>query len=544
MTKPGGCAAETGCAGAAPVLLLAVMALAVHPPASAQEGEAGAPSPAGTIVVGSKNFAENRLLGELFAQLIEARTELEVERRLGLAGTEFCFEALREGSIDIYPEYTGTGLVTLLGRDPSASRFEALQTVRAEFLRRFDLHWLAPLGFENSFELAIRSELAVSDGRNLQTISDLVELAPDLRAGFGHEFIERDDGLPGLARTYGIRFDSVQPLLQAPAYQAAAAGAVDVIDAYTTDGRLLVYDLVVLEDDLGFFPPYEVAPLVRGETLDRYPQIGAVLGLLGQAIDEDRMRAVNLRLQEEHEAIEVVAHDLLRELELLPAGAETVHADLEPPASGLPAYMWSRRRELTRYTIEHVWLSGVALSLGILLAVPLALALDRFRTGTSETLIRIIGMSQTLPSLALFGFLIPLLGVGVAPTVVALWIYSVFPILRNSCTGLREADPDAVEAATALGMTSGQVLRRVRLPLAIPTIMAGVRTAGVITIGTATIGAFIGAGGLGQPIIAGVQLVNIQQILSGAIPAAVLALVADAALGGLGKLLRPRGVGP
>ena len=237
-------------------------------------------------------------------------------------------------------------------------------------------------------------------------------------------------------------------MLQAPNYQAAAAGAVDVIDAYTTDGRLLVYDLVVLEDDLGFFPPYEAAPLVRGDTLARYPQVGAVLGLLGQAIDERRM--------------------------------------------------WSRRRELTKYTIEHVALSAVALTLGILLAVPLALALDRFRTGTSETLIRIIGMSQTLPSLALFGLLIPLLGVGVVPTVVALWIYSVFPILRNSCTGLREADPDAVEAATALGMTSGQVLRRVRLPLAVPTIMAGVRTAGVIIIGTATVGAFIGAGGLGR----------------------------------------------
>ena len=532
-------------------LLAAALSAGVYLPAAAQENVDDVPSSeiveddrSGRIVVGSKNFAENRLLGELFAQLIEARTDLEVERRLGLAGTEFCFEALREGSIDIYPEYTGTGLVTLLGEDPSASKFEALGTVRAEFLRRFDLHWLAPIGFENSYELAVRGDLAVPGAGNLRTISDLVPFAPDLRAGFGHEFIERDDGLPGLARAYGIRFGSVQPMLQAPNYQAAAAGAIDVIDAYTTDGRLLVYDLVVLEDDLGFFPPYEAAPLVRGETLDRYPQIGAVLGLLGQAIDEDRMRAVNLRLQEQHEAIEVVAYDLLRDLELLPAGAETVSPDLAPPASGLIAYMWSRRRELGRYTVEHIALSGVALGLGILLAVPLALGLDRFRTGTSETLVRIIGMSQTLPSLALFGFLIPLLGVGVVPTVVALWIYSVFPILRNSCTGLREADPDAIEAATALGMTSGQVLRRVRLPLAVPTIMAGVRTAGVITIGTATIGAFIGAGGLGQPIIAGVQLVNIHQILSGAIPAALLALVADAALGGLGRALRPRGVGP
>ncbi|MXX60308.1 MAG: ABC transporter permease subunit [Holophagales bacterium] len=535
MTKPG---------GSAPALVLLGLALAVHPPASAQEGDAGAPSPGGTIVVGSKNFAENRLLGELFAQLIEAHTELEVERRLGLAGTEFCFEALRTGSIDLYPEYTGTGLVTLLGEDPTASKFEALAIVRAEFLKRFDLHWLAPIGFENSYELAIRADLARSGGRQLRTISDLVPVAPTLRAGFGYEFVERGDGLPGLADTYGLQFGDVQSILQAPKYQAAAAGAVDVIDAYTTDGRLLVYDLLVLEDDLGFFPPYEAAPLVRGDTLKRHPEVGAVLGLLGQAIDEGRMRALNLRLQEEHEPIEVVAHDLLRELELLPGDVETVTPDRQPKTSGLVAYMWSRRRELLGYTGEHIGLSAVSLTLGILFAVPLALLLDRLRIGTSEALIRIIGMSQTLPSLALFGFLIPLLGVGVVPSVVALWIYSIFPILRSSCTGLREADPDAASAATALGMTEGQVLRRVRLPLAVPTIMAGVRTAGVITVGTATIAAFIGAGGLGQPIIAGVQLVNIQQILSGAIPAALLALAADAALGALGKWLRPRGVGP
>lgn len=527
-----------------PALLLLGLALTVPLPAPAQEGEPGAQSPGGTIVVGSKNFAENRLLGELFAQLIEAHTEVEVERRLGLAGTEFCFEALRTGSIDLYPEYTGTGLVTLLGEEPTASKFDALATVRAEFLRRFDLHWLAPVGFENSYELAIRADLARSGERELRTISDLVPVAPTLRAGFGYEFVERGDGLPGLADTYGLSFANVQSILQAPKYQAAAAGAVDVIDAYTTDGRLLVYDLLVLEDDLGFFPPYEAAPLVRGDTLERHPEVGAVLGLLGQAIDEDRMRALNLRLQEEHEPIEVVAHDLLRELRLLPGDVETVAPERQPRDSGLGAYMWSRRRELSTYTAEHIGLSTVALALGILFAVPLALLLDRLRTGTSEAMIRIIGMSQTLPSLALFGFLIPVLGVGVVPSVVALWIYSIFPILRSSCTGLREADPDAASAATALGMTEGQVLGRVRLPLAVPTIMAGVRTAGVITVGTATIAAFIGAGGLGQPIIAGVQLVNIQQILSGAIPAALLALAADAVLGALGKWLRPRGVGP
>ncbi|HKH43609.1 MAG TPA: glycine betaine ABC transporter substrate-binding protein [Thermoanaerobaculia bacterium] len=494
------------------------------------------------IVIGSKNFEESRLLAEMFAQLLEARTGLQVERRLGLAGTQVCFEALRTGAIDVYPEYTGTGLVSILsekaggdGRphQPGAT----LRRVRSEFLTRWDLWWLAPLGFENSWEIAVPQELA--EREKLRTISDLARISGRLRGGFGHEFVGREDGLLGLERIYGLRFASVQPLQQALQYQAAGDRRIDAMDAYTTDARLLRYRLVVLEDDKGFFPPYDAAPLVRGATLARHPEVGAVLGLLAGAFDEDRMRALNFRLQEKGESEAVVARDALRELGL--SNKEEAPSEDTRPAAGLLGTLLAERSAIGRRTLEHLTLSALALALGILVSVPLGLWLERTRRG-AETVIRLLGLLQTIPSLALLAFFVPFLGIGIVPALVALWLYSLFPMVRNTYSGVRDADPRAVEAATALGMTPGQVLRQVRLPLAAPIILAGIRTAAVLTVGTATLAAFIGAGGLGEPIVTGLQLANTNLILSGAIPAAALALLVDGVLGLVEKALRPAGL--
>lgn len=490
------------------------------------------------VVVGSKNFEESRLLGEMFAQLLESRTELQVERRLGLAGTQVCFEALRTGAIDIYPEYTGTGLVSILGEPASQDADETLNRVRSEFLRRWDLWWLAPLGFENSFEIAVPRELAEREG--LSTISDLARISKRLRGGFGHEFVGREDGLLGLRRVYGLELASVDHLQQALQYRAARAREIDALDVYTTDGRLILYDLKVLRDDRDFFPPYEAAALVRGEALKEHPEIGAVLGLLGGSLDEDAMRALNLRLQEEHESEAVVARDALRALGLTNRQA----GDAGTPASrrsSLPAFLWDERAPLARRTLEHLGLSAAALALGALVSIPLGLWLER-RRRYAEGVIRVLGLLQTVPSLALLAFMIPLLGVGIVPAVMALWIYSLFPMVRNTYTGVRDADPKAIEAATALGMTPGQILRQIRLPLAAPVVLAGLRTAAVLTIGTATLAAFIGAGGLGEPIVTGLQLADSTMILSGAIPAALLALLVDALLGWLERALRPAGL--
>lgn len=489
------------------------------------------------IVVGSKNFMENKLLAEIFAQLIEARTDLQVERRLGLAGTQVCFEALRTGAIDLYPEYTGTGLVSILHHPPTGDSRTALNTVRAEFLKRWDLWWLNPLGFENSYALAVPRSQA-SD-TSLRTISDLAEISSSLRAGLGYEFIKRPDGLPGLEKEYNLIFQNVQAMQQSLKYQAAAAGEIDVLDVYTTDGRLSVYDFIVLEDDLHFFPPYEASGLIRGSTLKEHPELGAVLSLLTNAFDATTMRQLNFRLQEGGESVEVVAWDALTALQLLsPDAAETEHVYHQ---EGLASYLWSNRSTLMTRTFEHVTLAGLALILGILLAVPLGLLLERHQS-VAELIIRGIGLTQTIPSIALLAFMIPVFGIGMLPAVIALWIYSLFPIVRNTFSGLRDAAPQAVESSRALGMTEWQILYWVRLPLAAPVIMAGVRTAGVITVGTATLAAFIGAGGLGVPIVAGLQMANTTVILSGALPAATLALIIDGALGKVEHWTRPHGL--
>ncbi|MEZ4345181.1 MAG: glycine betaine ABC transporter substrate-binding protein [Nitrospirales bacterium] len=493
------------------------------------------------ITVGSKNFMENRLLAELFAQLIESRTDLTVLRRLGLAGTQVCFEALKTGGIDLYPEYTGTGLVTILGGKPMNNPTEVLNRVRSQFLQQWNLWWLTPLGFDNSYALALRRDRAQELG--VRTLSDLARIAPTLKAGFGYEFMKRPDGLPGLQETYGLQFREVVGMQQTLKYQATAKGDIDLLDVYTTDGRLSVYDFLILEDDQRFFPPYDATALVRGDTLERYPELAAVLSLLTNALTREQMRKWNLLVQEQGQPVTQVARQILEDLQLVADqehGSPTYH---QQPSQSLFAYMWHLRGTLAMRTWEHLGLAGLGLLLGIALAIPLGLLLERWRTG-AETMIRIIGMSQTIPSIALLAFMIPLFGVGTFPAIMALWIYSLFPILRNTFSGLRDAAPNVVETGRALGMTEWQILRSVRLPLAAPTIMAGVRTSAIWTLGTATLAAFIGAGGLGVPIVAGLQLADVNLILSGALPATILALAVDALLAWVETIVKPQGLDP
>ncbi len=490
------------------------------------------------IVVGSKNFLENRLLAEMFAQLIEARTSVTVKRRLGLAGTQVCFEALKTGGIDLYPEYTGTGLVTILGEAPLKDPVRVLNRVRTEFLQRWDIWWLSPLGFENSYALALRREQAES--LNIKTISDLVRVAPTLTAGFGYEFIQREDGYPGLQQLYGLQFRNVLTMQQTLKYQATKKKEVDVLDVYTTDGRLAVYDFQVLEDDRHAFPPYEATALIRGEVLTSHPEIAPALTLLTRAFNSETMRTLNLRLQEKGESVSQVASDALLDLGLV--DAKDRPPTITPSTStSFFTYIWNNRSSLWLRTGEHLLLSGTGLALGILLGIPLALLLERWRQG-AETIIRLCGMTQTIPSIALLAFMIPLFGVGPLPSVIALWLYSLFPILRNTYSGLRDAAPSVVETGRALGMTEWQILQSIRLPLSAPIIMAGVRTAAIWTVGTATLAAFIGAGGLGVPIVSGLQLADVNIILSGALPATILALCVDGLLSWIERLVQPRGL--
>ena len=489
------------------------------------------------VVVGSKPFGESYILAEMFAQLLEARG-IEVDRRPGLGATEIAFRAIRTGSADVYPEYTGTGLLAILGERPAPDPKKVFDRVSREFRRRWNARWLPPLGFENTYAVAVRRETA--ERYRLAMLSDLARVGGSLRAGLTPDFIGRPDGLPGLTRAYGLRFAEVRALLPAVKYQALAAGEVDVIDGYSTDGLIARYDLVVLRDDRRFFPPYEAAALVSGQLVERQPAAIAALAELSGRLDEAMMRRLNQRLEVHREPVGRIAGDALAGLGLIAAPAGAAPAEPRKEGSFL-GYLWDRRAELFGMTRRHLLLVVLSLAAAIAAAVPLGLALERLPRGGAELAVRAAGLLQTLPGIALLAFMIPLLGIGVLPAVVALFLYSLYPILRNTYTGVRDAAPDAVAAGRALGMTPRQILGYIRLPLAAPVIMAGIRTAAVINVGTATLAAFIGAGGLGDPIAAGLALSDSWMILSGAIPAALLALGVDGVLGVVERVVRPGG---
>ena len=505
---------------------------------NAQSQTAEPPPNGQRIVVASKPFGESYLLCEMFSQLLESHG-FSVDRRPGLGATEIAFGALRTNAIDVYPEYTGTGLIAILHDSLPDSVAADTRKVFAHVARRFaelyQVRWLPPLGFQNTYAIAVTRQIAAR--YHLRTLSDLARESQHLTAGFTADFIGRSDGLVGLERVYGIQPRAVRPLAPAVKYQALASGAVDVIDGYSTDGLLSKYDLVTLVDNRHFFPPYEAAVLVSGRLEQRLPGAIAALALLSGRLDEQTMRKLNRRVEVDGEDVRRVAGDELTALGLIGSGqiAPTTSGQTR---SGFARYMWDRRATLVALTGRHLLLVGLALFAAVIVALPLGLALERTRP-LAEPTIGALGVLQTIPSIALLAFMIPLLGVGVVPALVALWLYALYPIARGTYTGVRDADPEAVSAAEALGTTPVQRLMWVRLPLAAPVIMAGIRTAAVITVGAATLAAFIGAGGLGEPIVAGLALADTRMILSGALPAAALALAVDGVLGLVERLVAP-----
>jgi len=490
------------------------------------------------VIVASKPFGESYLLCEMFAQLLESRG-LSVERRPGLGATEIAFGALRTGAIDVYPEYTGTGLIAILHDSLPDSVITDPRAVFAHVARRFAeqyrVLWLPPLGFQNTYAIAVTR--ATANKYHLRTLSDLARESPHLTAGFTADFIGRSDGLVGLARVYGLHPRAVRPLAPAVKYQAMAAGAVDVIDGYSTDGLLARYGLITLVDDRHFFPPYEAAALVTERLEAQRPGAIAALALLSGRLDEQTMRRLNRRVEVDGEDVRIVASDELKDLGLVGGGRDARRVEKQA-RTGFGSYLWDRRANLAALTLRHLLLVGLALLAAVIVAIPLGLGLERTRR-LAEPTIGMLGVLQTIPSIALLAFMIPLLGVGVTPALVALWLYALYPIARGTYTGVRDADPEAVAAAEALGTTPAQRLLWVRLPLAAPVIMAGVRTAAVITVGAATLAAFIGAGGLGEPIVAGLALADTRMILSGALPAAALALAVDGVLALVERLVAP-----
>lgn len=514
-------------------LLPLMLVLILTAPAWAQEsGKA--------VVIASKNFPENRILAEIMAQLIERRTDIPVVRRNNLGATRVIYSALRSGKIDLYPEYTGTGWsIHLKIKDKIQDPLRAYTHVAEQFRKRFGIAWLQPFGFSNTYVLGVSE--AFAKRHKLSTISDLRTIKDTVRAGFSHEFKNRADGYKGLSQHYQFKIKELKAMEHGLAYAAIEANEIDVIDAMSTDGKLLKYQMRLLKDDKSFFPPYHCAPVVRMDTLKRHPRLRDLLNELAYRIDEQTMSQLNYQVEERHRSYEDVARQFLSDTGLIKAGqaSNLTHSGRR----GLLQVFWSRRHKTLKRALDHMLLTVAAMLLAIAVAVPLAIVLTR-NSQWSFLVLGSAGVVQTIPSLALLAFLIPLPGLGLGPrsAIVALFIYALLPILRNTYTGIRDVDPELCEAALGMGLTNMQILSKIELPLATRAIMAGIRTATTISIGIATLAAFIGAGGLGDPIVTGLQLNDTGLILSGAVPAALLALVVDGLLGLVENALAPKGL--
>ena len=494
-----------------------VLALA---PASAPSASTG-----GALIVGSKRFTESYILGEILRQT--AATAGPAEHRQGLGNTAVVLAALKAGAIDVYPEYLGTIDAEILGHRTPASR-EAI----ARELAEQGLGLGVPLGFSNGYALAMPDDEA--ERLHITKISDLAD-HPDVVLGLSHEFLGRGDGWPGLARRYGL---TARPLGidHGLSYDAMASGKIAVTDIYTTDAQIAPRHLRVLADDKDYFPHYDAVLLYRLDAATRHTaQWRALQGLAGR-IPAVSMIAMNGRAELRHEPFADIARDFLGGH--LDATAAADDARDSPAGHRFLARLFAA--DLAPLLGQHLLLVAVAVVCATLLGVPLGAAAAAHPRSEGPVMAT-VGVLQTIPALALLAMLIPALGrIGTAPALVALTLYALLPIARNTATGLLGVPAGLREAGTALGLTPPQRWRAVDLPLALPTIMAGIGTAAVITVGTATIAAFVGAGGLGDRIVTGLALNDHAMLLAGAVPAAALALLVQGLFALVERLVTPR----
>ncbi|MEP6897934.1 MAG: glycine betaine ABC transporter substrate-binding protein [Rhodanobacter sp.] len=465
------------------------------------------------VRIGSKQFTESVILGEL-ARASAREKGIDANHQRELGGTSILWRALQQGDIDVYPEYTGTLTQELLKGIPADADIATLRTR----LKPLGIGITDSLGFDNTYAIGMREDEATRLG--IADISDLLK-HPQLHFGYSNEFMDRADGWPGLRQRYSLPQKNVSGLDHTLSYRALASGAVDAIDLYSTDAEIPYYHLRTLIDDRHYFPRYEAVYLYRLALERSAPAFVAALQKLAGRVDENAMRAMNARVKLQGISENVVA-----------AGFLGIRAENDQQG------LWQR---LLQRTAEHIRLVIISLGLAIVLAIPLGVLAARLRR-FGQLIIGATGILQTVPSLAMFVFMIPLLGIGTWPAVAALFLYSLLPIVRNTHAGLVGIAPELRESAAALGLPRGVRLRRIELPLATRSILAGIKTAAVINVGTATLAALIGAGGYGQPILTGIRLDSVGLILEGAIPAALLALLAQGVFEGIERWLTPRGL--
>ena len=468
------------------------------------------------IVIGSKKFTENIILGDIAAYLSRDLGFATTHRR-ELGGTRVLWNALIAGDIDVYPEYSGT------------IRMEILQSLQLEndsqldsALQLFDISQSPGLGFNNTYAIGIKRDLAKK--LRMNTISDLRQ-HPDLAIGFTNEFMDRKDGWPGLQRRYQLPHKNVRGLDHDLAYRGIENGSIQILDMYSTDADIVYYDLVQLKDDLEYFPAYEAVYLFRNDLAERAPELVKMLEDMAGNLSEAKMINLNAQVKIEGRSEKAVAADFIN---------EHFSADVAITNENV----WGRFAHNTK---AHLHLVGISLLAAIVVALPLGiLAAKNVQIGS--IVLGVVGVIQTIPSLALLVFMIPLLGIGAPPAIVALFLYSLLPIVRNTYTGIHDISGPIRESALALGLPAKMRLLQVELPLASRSILAGIKTSAVINVGTATLGALIGAGGYGQPILTGIRLDNVGLILEGAVPAALLALLVQWLFDMSELLLVPKGL--
>ncbi len=475
------------------------------------------------VVVGSKRFTESYVLGEIVAQTLVASGRPAVHRQ-GLGNTGILEQALASGAVDLYPEYTGTIVRELLKREGNPSLEELNR-----WLAPRGLVAAVPFGFNNTYALAMSEARAKSLG--ITRISDLaLARGRDLKLGLSHEFLQRADGWPALRQAYALTATPIG-LDHGLAYDAVATGKVDLIDVYSTDAKLGRLGLRVLEDDLAFFPKYDAVLLMRRGVES------APLQRLAGSNDAATMIAMNGEVELDGRSFADTAARFLAAHGVVAAASGTPGASSAPAASSTPAAsaarpgLWARlfAPDLGRLAAEHLLLVFGSLVVAVAVGVPIGIAAWRW-PGAAGVLLGAVAILQTVPSLALLAFLIALVGaIGVVPALIALFLYALLPIVRNTHAGLQGVSGEMAQAALSLGLTPRQALAQVQLPLAAPTILAGVKTAAVINVGTATMAAFIGAGGFGERIVAGLAVNDSTVMLAGAVPAAVLAIVVQVA---------------
>ncbi|VAW92099.1 ABC transporter, substrate-binding protein (cluster 13, osmolytes) / ABC transporter, permease protein (cluster 13, osmolytes) [hydrothermal vent metagenome] len=468
-----------------------------------------------SITVGSKTFTESVVLGEIIHQLANA-SGAKTHYNAQLGGTSILWSALLTGEIDIYPEYTGTLMKEILAKENISTLAGLKQSLEKKGIRM-----TKPLGFNNTYAIGVTEKLAQK--LKLARISDLRNY-PELVLGFTNEFMNRADGWPGLQQYYQLPHTQVTGLDHDLAYRGIEANSLQVTDLYATDAEINYYQLRTLEDDLNFFPAYHGVILYRENLQTDNPKLVNYLTQLAGKIDAQTMVAMNAKVKLKGQSESQVASTFLKK-----------HLNIN--TSVITVSNW---QQFLRYTKEHLVLVLISLFAAIVLAIPLGIIAAK-QPQFRHLILGSASIIQTIPALALFVFMIPFLGIGGPPAMVALFLYSLLPIIRNTYAGLNDIPSDIKESAEALGLSSAARLRIVELPLATRSILAGIKTSAVINVGTATLGALIGAGGYGQPILTGIRLDDTSLILQGAIPAAALALIVQGIFELLERRLLPSG---